>query len=85
MHRIPWLAMPVAVVTGAGGGLGRAIALELGGRGFLVHATDIDPDAAARTADEIGTGGRSGALDVRDEAACRGANQSSPIHPHSPS
>lgn len=63
--------MPVAVVTGAGGGLGRAIALELGGRGFLVHATDIDPDAAARTAEEIGTGARSAALDVRDEAACR--------------
>lgn len=63
--------MPVAVVTGAGGGLGRAIALELGGRGFLVHATDIDPDAAARTAEEIGTGARSAGLDVRDEAACR--------------
>jgi NAD(P)-dependent dehydrogenase (short-subunit alcohol dehydrogenase family) len=63
--------MPVAVVTGAGGGLGRAIALELGGRGFLVHVTDIDPDAAARTAEEIGTGARSAALDVRDEAACR--------------
>ena len=63
--------MPVAVVTGAGGGLGRAIALELGGRGFLVHVTDIDPDAAARTAAEIGTGARSAALDVRDEAACR--------------
>jgi len=63
--------MPVAVVTGAGGGLGRAIALELGGRGFLVHVTDIDPDAAARTAGEIGAGARSAALDVRDEAACR--------------
>lgn len=63
--------MPVAVVTGAGGGLGRAIALELGGRGFLVHVTDIDADAAARTASEIGTGARSAALDVRDEAACR--------------
>jgi NAD(P)-dependent dehydrogenase (short-subunit alcohol dehydrogenase family) len=63
--------MPVAVVTGAGGGLGRAIALELGGRGFLVHVTDVDPDAAARTAAEIGTGARSAALDVRDEAACR--------------
>jgi NAD(P)-dependent dehydrogenase (short-subunit alcohol dehydrogenase family) len=63
--------MPVAVVTGAGGGLGRAIALELGGRGFLVHVTDIDPDAAARTAGEIGTGARSAALDVRDESACR--------------
>jgi NAD(P)-dependent dehydrogenase (short-subunit alcohol dehydrogenase family) len=63
--------MPVAVVTGAGGGLGRAIALELGDRGFLVHVTDIDPDAAARTAREIGAGASSAALDVRDEAACR--------------
>ncbi len=63
--------MPVAVVTGAGGGLGRAIALELADRGFLVQVTDIDPDAAARTASEIGTGARASALDVRDEAACR--------------
>src|SRR3954468_465529 len=63
--------MPVAVVTGAGGGLGRAIARELGGRGFLGHVTALDPDAAARTAAEIGGGARSAALDVRDEAACR--------------
>ncbi len=63
--------MPTAVVTGAGGGLGRAIALDLASRGFLVHATDIDPDAAARTAADIGSGGTSTALDVRDEAACR--------------
>jgi NAD(P)-dependent dehydrogenase (short-subunit alcohol dehydrogenase family) len=63
--------MPVAVVTGAGGGLGAAIALELANRGFLVHATDLDPDAAARTAGVIGTGARSAGLDVRDEAACR--------------
>jgi len=63
--------MPVAVVTGAGGGLGRAIALELSVRGFLIHVTDIDADAAARTAAEIGTGARSSALDVRDEAASR--------------
>src|SRR4051794_8670426 len=71
MHRITWPSMPVAVVTGAGGGLGRAIAVELSRRGFLVHVSDIDPDAAARTAGEIGTGARSAALDVRDEAACR--------------
>jgi NAD(P)-dependent dehydrogenase (short-subunit alcohol dehydrogenase family) len=63
--------MPLAVVTGAGGGLGRAIALELGGRGFLVWVTDIDPDAAAHTAAEVGAGARAAALDVRDEAACR--------------
>jgi NAD(P)-dependent dehydrogenase (short-subunit alcohol dehydrogenase family) len=63
--------MPTAVVTGAGSGLGRAIALELGNRGYLVHATDVDVDAAAQTATEIGSGARSATLDVRDEAACR--------------
>jgi NAD(P)-dependent dehydrogenase (short-subunit alcohol dehydrogenase family) len=63
--------MPTAVVTGAGGGLGRAIALELAHRGYLVHATDVNPDAAARTATEIGAGARSSGLEVRDEAACR--------------
>jgi len=63
--------MPVAVITGAGSGLGRAIALELAERGFLVHVTDLDSEAAARTAAEIGTGARSASLDVRDEAACR--------------
>lgn len=65
--------MPVAVVTGAGGGLGRAISLELANRGFLVQVTDIDPDSAARTAAKIGAGARSLSLDVRDEAACRAA------------
>lgn len=63
--------MPVAVITGAGSGLGRAIAHELAARGYLVHATDLDADAAAATAAEIGTGARSAALDVRDEEACR--------------
>lgn len=65
--------MPTAVVTGAGGGLGRAIALELDRRGFDVYATDVDIDAAARTASEIGPDARAAALDVRDEAACRSA------------
>ena len=64
-------AMATAVVTGAGGGLGRAIALELARRGFLVHATDVDAEAAARTAGQIGASSSSAGLDVRDEAACR--------------
>jgi NAD(P)-dependent dehydrogenase (short-subunit alcohol dehydrogenase family) len=78
--------MRTAVVTGGGGGLGRAIAIELAGLGYAVWATDVDSDAAARTAAELGgqgenagppaigpesRQGRSAALDVRDEAACR--------------
>lgn len=63
--------MRTAVVTGAGSGLGRAIALELGRRGYGVHVTDVDAEAAARVAEEIGSGARSSPLDVRDEGACR--------------
>jgi NAD(P)-dependent dehydrogenase (short-subunit alcohol dehydrogenase family) len=65
--------MPAAVVTGAGSGLGRAIAVELAGRGFVVLATDVDPGAAAETAEAIGVGATSMELDVRDQGACRAA------------
>lgn len=63
--------MPTAIVTGAGSGLGRAIALEMGRRGYLVHATDVDGEAAARTVAELGPVAQSTELDVRDESACR--------------
>ena len=65
--------MAAAVVTGAGSGLGRAIAVELAGRGFVVLATDIDPGAAAETAEAIGPGATSLGLDVCDVEACRAA------------
>jgi NAD(P)-dependent dehydrogenase (short-subunit alcohol dehydrogenase family) len=64
--------MRTAVVTGAGSGLGRAIAAELGERGYQVHVTDVDAGAADRVAGELGKGARGAALDVRDEVACRG-------------
>jgi len=63
--------MPVAVVTGAGSGLGRAIALDLAERGYIVQATDIDADAAAATARELGAGASFAELDVTDAEACR--------------
>lgn len=65
-------AMRTAVVTGAGSGLGRAIAAELIERGYRVHVTDVDAGAADRAAAELGDEARGSALDVRDEAACRG-------------
>jgi NAD(P)-dependent dehydrogenase (short-subunit alcohol dehydrogenase family) len=64
-------AMRAAVVTGAGSGLGRAIAVELAGRGYRVHATDVDAEAASGTATEIGGAASAAALDVRDEGACK--------------
>lgn len=63
--------MGTAVVTGAGSGLGRAIAGELARRGFRVHVTDVDPEAAARAAEVIGPGAVAAGLDVTDAAACR--------------
>jgi NAD(P)-dependent dehydrogenase (short-subunit alcohol dehydrogenase family) len=60
-----------AVVTGAGGGLGRAIAAELARRGYSVQVTDLDGEAAERAAAEIGGEAIGSALDVRDDIACR--------------
>ena len=42
-----------AVITGAGSGIGAAFAVELAARGSRVLCSDIDADAAARTAGDI--------------------------------
>lgn len=42
-----------AVITGAGSGLGRALALEIASRGGRVVAADIDEQGAAETAQQI--------------------------------
>jgi len=44
---------PVAVVTGAASGIGRALALGLALEGYKVAAADIDVDGAVRTGEEI--------------------------------
>jgi NAD(P)-dependent dehydrogenase (short-subunit alcohol dehydrogenase family) len=61
----------VAVVTGAGGGLGRAYALELARRGARVVVNDIDGDGAAdKVVAEINSQGGL-ALANRDSVASR--------------
>lgn len=69
-----------ALVTGAGGGLGLAIARRLAERGLAVHLTDVDGEAAAAGAADIGGAKWASALDitasrldVTDIAACRRA------------
>ena len=47
----------VAIVTGAGAGLGRSHALGLAARGAQVVVNDLSRDAAQRVADEIGAAG----------------------------
>ena len=47
------MSQPIAVVTGAGSGIGAAIALELGRRGFHVVLTDIDVVAAEVVAGQM--------------------------------
>ena len=59
----------LAVVTGAGSGIGAAIAIELGRRGFHVVATDLDLTAAELTSQSIPSA-EAQRLDVTDAAAC---------------
>ncbi|MBM2618752.1 SDR family NAD(P)-dependent oxidoreductase [Actinoplanes sp. LDG1-06] len=63
-----------AVVTGAGGGLGRAITAELARRGYAVWATDIEAGVAEPAVDGL-SDCRAAALDVTDARANRALAQ----------
>ena len=71
--------MKIAVVTGAGKGLGRQIAKSLAQKGFTILVTDIDGEAAATTAEDVGGGAWSMQQDVREAAShqrvARAANE----------
>ena len=62
----------VALVTGAGGGIGRAVALELAAAGQAVAVADIREPDAADTAAAVRDGGGSAvdvAIDVTDQSS----------------
>jgi len=53
-----------ALITGAGSGIGRALAVELSHRGYRVHLLDIDEEAVAAVAEEL-----DGALPILGDVA----------------
>ncbi|WP_158228224.1 SDR family NAD(P)-dependent oxidoreductase [Pseudonocardia sp. MH-G8] len=66
---------PVAVLTGAGGGLGAAVATALAAAGSPVACADLDAGAAQRTAEAViaaGGAATAHAVDVTDPTAVSG-------------
>ncbi len=69
----------VCVITGAGGGIGRATALRLAGEGAAVGVADVDAERAAETERlVVDAGGRAIAVtcDVRDRRSIAAARDS---------
>lgn len=67
------LAGQIALITGATRGIGRAIALELGGQGATVIGTATSSDGAVeiqKTLDAAGIAGRGVVLNVTEASAC---------------
>jgi NAD(P)-dependent dehydrogenase (short-subunit alcohol dehydrogenase family) len=75
-YKMQRFAGRMAIVTGAGSGLGRATAERLGAEGAAVACLDLVPDAAEQTATTIGAAGgkaRAYKVDVSDPASVRAA------------
>jgi NAD(P)-dependent dehydrogenase (short-subunit alcohol dehydrogenase family) len=68
-------AMPGALVTGAGRGMGLEIARRLVGRGYDVAVTDVDEANTASAAEQLGDRAWALPLDVTDPDAVRAAAQ----------
>jgi rhamnulose-1-phosphate aldolase/alcohol dehydrogenase len=62
------LAARVALVTGGGSGIGRAVARRLAAEGACVVVADLDGDSAAEVAGELGETAAAVTADVTDES-----------------
>ncbi|TMS00613.1 SDR family NAD(P)-dependent oxidoreductase [Nonomuraea basaltis] len=59
----------ISLVTGAGSGIGRAMAIAFAKAGGRVVVCDVDPDSAERTAADLGDSAIAVAADISDEAS----------------
>jgi NAD(P)-dependent dehydrogenase (short-subunit alcohol dehydrogenase family) len=74
MESLRTYAKGIALITGAGSGLGRALAVELARRGASLHLSDLDSKGLEQTAALVGSAGgdvQTDCVDVRDAAAVR--------------
>ena len=73
MSSQPRVENKIAIVTGAGSGIGQASAIRLAEEGATVVCADINSEAAQETADQIVKAGfkaESQAIDISDSQAC---------------